>query len=887
MKMKNKGLLTITASMLIALLTVSGCGGKKKSSPSSSSGESASSSQRYVVDTYMDSEGNLIVVYDNGESENKGKISGSESKSDAKYGTVTLQFNSEQGSVTASKVRGEVGDVIQLTITPGEDYLVDEVRVNGSPISAPYQFEIAEGENVVQVTFKEIPHVEPVDDEKTKYTVIFQNFDGSELTRIEVNEGGNAVYVGSTPVKPSDVQYDYTFKGWDVSLQNVQSNLIITAQYDAIPRKYKVTFLNYDDTPLAVVEYEYGTIPSYSGTVPTRPSTATTDYTFYDWDKPFSEVKGNQVYKAVFVENYTPTYRSKGFVFEIQEENKTFLVRNYYGTDKNVVIPLEFEGRPVVGIKDNVFAGHKEISSIYIPSSVATIGNNVFDGCEGLEKIIINQENEHFAIKDNYKLVQDNHELVFVIPSFNGILDLANDASITSIRDGALNSNNLRTLVISGDLLINVADLFGGESKISDSLHSVVINGGNIKESALEGCSKLQAISIMSNKSNPTTSIGARAFYGCSSVKSIIFDDQVTSLGDECFANMSALISVSLGEKENNITDFGFKLFDGCTSLVGDYVGNQVYGNLVLLHASNYTSYTVSNGIKYIAKGAFDGCSKTTTISFDNDEEETVLTIDEEAFKGTSALTTINNFPSSVKKIGSGAFDNSNIGTVQNTLSNTSSEVVYILNVTGNTMEIEASVLGISRRACQNLGATGTLTINAMNPIFKLENRQLINKTTDTLVKCMDIGYTLEDEKEVDHDIVVTAKRIGAYAFSKGTEDIKKVYAPNVEEIEDYAFNYYDIRLEEVKLGSKLKRIGAYAFNASTDVKNKLNIYIPKTVEYFGGDIDNIFSGRHGYYDLRVHTDWDSFDDMNETWQAFAKEGSQSLFVLGEHQWSY
>lgn len=66
---------------------------------------------------------------------------------------------------------------------------------------------------------------------KQYYYVTFQNYDGTQLQMVKVYQGGTAEYTGETPTKPDEDGFAFTFTGWDTTLTNVQSNLIVTAIY--------------------------------------------------------------------------------------------------------------------------------------------------------------------------------------------------------------------------------------------------------------------------------------------------------------------------------------------------------------------------------------------------------------------------------------------------------------------------------------------------------------------------------------------------------------------------------------------------------------------------------------------------------------------------------
>ena len=139
---------------------------------------------------------------------------------------------------------------------------------------------------------------------KEYYTVVWQNEDGAVLeTDSNVLKGTTPTYNGVEPTKAPTAQYSYTFAGWTPAVSAATGNATYTATYTEAPRTYTVTWLNTDGTELEKDEnVPYGSIPTYDGAEPTKPSTAEHNYIFAGWTPAVEAVADDVVYTAVFSE---------------------------------------------------------------------------------------------------------------------------------------------------------------------------------------------------------------------------------------------------------------------------------------------------------------------------------------------------------------------------------------------------------------------------------------------------------------------------------------------------------------------------------------------------------------------------------------------------------
>ena len=122
-----------------------------------------------------------------------------------------------------------------------------------------------------------------------------------------------------------------------------------------------------------------------------------------------------------------------------------------------------------------------------------------------------------------------------------------------------------------------------------DSVKKVVIEDDvtSIGNYAFSGCSSLTDITLPSS----VTSIKSCAFYKCSQLASIEIPSSVTSIGNSAFRNCTVLTSITIPE---SVTSIGDSAFRNCTGL---------------------TSITIPDSVTSIGYAAFSDCSSLKIIS--------------------------------------------------------------------------------------------------------------------------------------------------------------------------------------------------------------------------------------------------------------------------------
>ena len=245
---------------------------------------------------------------------------------------------------------------------------------------------------------------------------------------------------------------------------------------------------------------------------------------------------------------------------------------------------------------------------ITIPNDVTSIGVSAFQNCTGLTNITISKSVA--SVGESAFSGCDN--LTEVLLEGGSTLTSENFGEVANKVVTRWNEDNLTwTLAVDGTMTISGTGAMkdygidgSPAAQKKDSVKKVVIQEG-------------------------VTSIGNFAFYNCSSLKSIEIPEGITSIGDYAFGYCSSLTSITI---PYGVTSIGDGTFQGCDSL---------------------TSINIPGSVTSIGNSAFYDCSSMTSINI----PKSVTSIEKFAFYKCTGLTSIT-IPKSVTSIGEGAFDN-------------------------------------------------------------------------------------------------------------------------------------------------------------------------------------------------------------------------------------
>lgn len=192
---------------------------------------------------------------------------------------------------------------------------------------------------------------------------------------------------------------------------------------------------------------------------------------------------------------------------------------------------------------DSTFFCCSNLTSITIPNSVTSIGENAFNGCNSLTRIIFNGTKEEWhAIRKEKDWDEDTGE--YTVHCTDG--DERQKKREEENAYPTLENYNRADFEIDGTVLVKYKGE-GGDVKIPSGVTL-------IERDAFLDCSSLTSIKIP----NSVTSIGTMAFHRCSSLTSITIPDSVTSIGDSSFSLCNSLTSIAI---PNSVTSIGDNVF--------------------------------------------------------------------------------------------------------------------------------------------------------------------------------------------------------------------------------------------------------------------------------------------------------------------------------------
>ncbi len=271
-----------------------------------------------------------------------------------------------------------------------------------------------------------------------------------------------------------------------------------------------------------------------------------------------------------------------------------------------VEIPSEIDGKSVTSIGWYAF-GCTSLTSITIPDSVTSIGEDAFSGCTSLIAI---------TIPDSVTSIEED-----TFYNCTSLEAITIPDSVTSIGIYAFyGCTSLAKITIPDSVTRFRWNAFFGTPWLAEKQEEnpvVVVNGILIDGSTCTG-NVVIPDSVMS--------IGEQAFLECTSLTSITIPDSVTSIGEIAFSGCENLAEITIPD---SVTSIGEDAFFKCDNLT-------IYG-----YTNSYAeTYAKENGISFVPLDSITTTETTTTTTIEITTTETTAATTTETAATTTTKTT-------------------------------------------------------------------------------------------------------------------------------------------------------------------------------------------------------------------------------------------------------
>ena len=464
----------------------------------------------------------------------------------------------------------------------------------------------------------------------------------------------------------------------------------------------------------------------------------------------------------------------------------------------------------VTTINDRAFSGLPYMYDIDFGNSVETIGNYAFLSCLNL------RASKELVIPDTVTTIGDyafsldhNADNNVINPMGGGIhrwwsrytacKSVKIGSGVKTIGSNAFSYNGcLQSIEIPANVTTIKSYAFA-----NTGIHSLELPNVNVEigDYAFYNCNNLDAVTIPAN----ILKIGQYAFSACDDLTSITFEDRTSnvSLGAYVFSSCNSLENVTV----RKMLTLSTGTFAECLNLktVTFEDGVTTTGYSTFYNCSALVDVTKTSSVTTIGYRSFYGCKSLTTEEY-NDIVKNISIIENEAFKECIGLTGKIVILPIVTNLGSGTFEKcSNIESVE-------------VQAPINAIPYYCFENCIKLKNIQYSDNIIYVKSSAFKGCISIEKEALEKEFLNHIVEIGTSAFAYNTGIEGVFNIPESVKTIGNNAFyeCKNIEDV--VYNSISTSIGSKAFYIENKEFETIRINSPLRTIGGYFVYASKDI---------------------------------------------------------------------
>ena len=316
----------------------------------------------------------------------------------------------------------------------------------------------------------------------------------------------------------------------------------------------------------------------------------------YNWARAelFFYGDGESIDCVIGVEELIIYNATRSLEYELNETGYTVTGGYNKYSLTSLLIPKEYNNKPVTSIADGAFSSCAMLRDIYIPQSITSIGASAFSNCSGLTSVEIPNSvtligGSVFSYCNNLETITVQKGNAFYHSVDNCIIDTENKALLSGCKNSVIPNDGSVNWIRGG--------AFSGFSFTSIELPDGIIY---IDSFAFIDCHGITSIEIPKS----VTAKGGDSFGGCINLENIIVQNgnPVYHSDGNCVIETASRTLIA-GCKNSVIPDDG-----SVTSIFY----NAFY------YCAELKSITIPESVSSIYSGAFFGCYNLTSVTFNN-----------------------------------------------------------------------------------------------------------------------------------------------------------------------------------------------------------------------------------------------------------------------------